>query len=82
MANCWYLYNGVGNPLAATSYSLAAFVPDCLDGCCLCAIFAPNCNAVPASPFSAALVAAINNAIATCLHQAVGGVTVVAMKAC
>ncbi|WP_152620411.1 hypothetical protein [Pedobacter lusitanus] len=81
MANCWYAYNGVGDPTQAVSYSLASSLPSCLNGCALCAIFAPNCAAIPASPFSDDLKTAIANALSTCMHQTLNGVTVVAMKA-
>jgi len=79
MANCWYAYNGVGDPTKSVSYSLASSLDNCLDGCTLCGIFAPNCNATPA-PLSEDLKTAIANALTTCLHQTLNGVTVVAMK--
>jgi len=48
MPRCWYAYNGVGDPLLISSYSLVGIKPGCINGSRVCAIYTPNCGPTPA----------------------------------
>ena len=68
MARCWYAYNGVGDPFLISSYFLATVKPSCINGCKICAIYAPNCGPTP-SVLSTNMRTYIANIIISCIAQ-------------
>ena len=69
MARCWYAYNGIGDPLLCSSYNLASHIPACLNGCNVCAIYAPRCGPQPSCPLSNNMRNYIANLQITCVAQ-------------
>jgi len=69
MARSWYAYIGVGDPTLASSYSLAAGVPGCFNGCTICAIYSPAGGTTPTGPLSPNMRRYIAAALITCLSQ-------------
>lgn len=51
MGRFWYAYNGIGDPLLASSYNAATVRPGCANGPNVCAIYAVGA-ATPATPLS------------------------------
>ncbi|AMP99906.1 hypothetical protein AY601_3033 [Pedobacter cryoconitis] len=62
MARNWYTYNGTGEELLCSSYTLASIRPSCFNGHNICAIYAVG-GVYPTCPLSAN----IRNYIATVL---------------
>lgn len=69
MARCWYAYLGSGDPTLSSNYILTGVTPACLDGCTVCAIYAPNCGITPLAPLSINMRRYIAALLITCIAQ-------------
>jgi len=69
MARCWYAYLGSGDPTLPSNYTLAGVTPACLNGCTVCAIYAPSCGVTPSAPLSANMRRYIAALLITCIAQ-------------
>ncbi|MET4142841.1 hypothetical protein ABIB30_005254 [Pedobacter sp. UYP1] len=47
MAKAWYVYDGMGSPFLISSYNFIGNKPTCVNGCKVCAIYAPNGGPTP-----------------------------------
>ncbi|WP_316841425.1 hypothetical protein [Pedobacter gandavensis] len=73
MANNWYSYNGIGDPILPGSYFLMDLEPNCLGGgTIVCAIYLTGTSDVPGS-IPASVKTYIANAQATLVAQPNGG---------
>lgn len=52
MPRSWYGYNGIGDPILASSYGLATIRAACINGCKICAIYVPGGGGTPTAPLS------------------------------
>ena len=68
MARFWYAYNGMGDPLLPSSYNLSPVTPTCVNGCKVCAIFAPGTSS-PFAPLSARIRSYIMAGLVTSMQQ-------------
>lgn len=68
MARNWYAYNGIGDPLLASSYNFSPVLPTCVNGWKVCAIYASG-SVTPVAPLSANIRSYVSAGMVTGLQQ-------------
>lgn len=68
MARRWYAYDGFGDPLLISSFTLSTIPPNCRDGANVCALYVPNGGSFP-SVLSTNIRAYIANILLTSVAQ-------------